>query len=216
MGERGGGGRSEGIDTSSDVTNASWVSIPVIDQERNDPAGDGDFGALVREDEQGAEDGRPVPDGLFEQLHSRRLTRFSGRPTRCGAFKRQEELSRAVLLVGPEGPPGEDEVHGRDAQRQEVEARPDDAVRGHGGGDQRADGAADAVAAVEGAQRGRAVDEVGAEDVVEGEIDGHAEAGEEEAVRNPISSSSRYGAEDGRGEKPTLLRPPERVVCTQS
>lgn len=77
-------------------------------------------------------------------------------------------MGRGVLLVGAEGPPGEDEVRGRDAERQEVEVRPDDAVRRHGGGDQRADGAADAVAAVEGAQRGGAVDEVGAEDVVEG------------------------------------------------
>ena len=73
-----------------------------------------------------------------------------------------------VLLVGPERPPGEDQVRGRHAEGQEVEVRPNDAVGCHGGGDEWADGAADAVAAVEGAEGCRAVDEVGAEDVIEG------------------------------------------------
>ena len=53
-------------------------------------------------------------------------------------------------------------------------------VGDEGGGYQGSDGAADAVGAVEEAEGGGAVGQVGAEDVVEGEVDGDAEADEEE------------------------------------
>lgn len=48
------------------------------------------------------------------------------------------------------------------------------------GGDEGANGAADAVGPVQEAERCGAVGEVGAEDVVHGEGEGHAEAEEEE------------------------------------
>lgn len=112
------------------------------------------------------------------------LARIGGCAARCGAFESGEELDGGrVSFVGPERPPGEDEVDGRHGEGEGVEARPDGAVGDDGGGDERA------VAAVEGAEGGGAVDEVGAEYVVEAEVDCHAQAGREEAVEpfRPVS-----------------------------
>ena len=53
-------------------------------------------------------------------------------------------------------------------------------VGDEGGGDEGANGSADAVAAVEAAEDGGVVGQVGAEDVVRGELAGDAEAEEEE------------------------------------
>lgn len=52
------------------------------------------------------------------------------------------------------------------------------------GGHQGADGPADAVGAVQETQSGRAVGKAGAEDVVESEVEGEAQADEEECHYN--------------------------------
>lgn len=55
-------------EAGGDVADTGGGRVPVGDQEGDDPAGDGDFGALVGEDEEGAEDGGFVPQCLFEHL----------------------------------------------------------------------------------------------------------------------------------------------------
>ena len=72
------GGRERGSHTSSNVTNPRWIPIPVIDEERNNPSGNRDFGALISEDEQRTQNRRPVAHGPLEQLHFRRLGRCRG------------------------------------------------------------------------------------------------------------------------------------------
>ncbi len=162
------GWRGEGVCTGCDVADSSRVAVAVVDEEGDDPAGDGDFGALVGEDEESAEEGCFVADGLLQQLDFGLFVCFGCCPARCGSFERGEELDGHVLFVGTESPPGENEVEGRHAEGDEVEVRPDDAVSDHAGGHEWADGTSNAVAAVEGAEGGGAVDEVGAENVVKG------------------------------------------------
>lgn len=97
----------------------------------------------------------------------------------------QEIISVArsrLLLVTAERPVPEGGVEQRQAQRDEVVPAPhvaascarDDSRRGEG-----SDRAPDAVAAVHGAEHGGAVAQVGAEDVVHGEVDGVPEAQQE-------------------------------------
>lgn len=54
-----------GPEAGGDVAGGAGGRVPVSEQEGDDPAGDGDFGALVGEDEDGAEEGRFVAEGLF-------------------------------------------------------------------------------------------------------------------------------------------------------
>lgn len=82
-----------------------------------------------------------------------------------------------VMAIGPVGHP---EIQQCDADGDEVEGGPLPAPGDEGGGHEWADGAADAVAAVEETEGDGMVGEVGAEGVVEGEVDGLAEPGEEE------------------------------------
>lgn len=58
-------------ETGRDVTNARRVAVTVGDQEGNDPAGDTDFGTLVREDEERAEKGDLVPQRPLQQFRLR-------------------------------------------------------------------------------------------------------------------------------------------------
>lgn len=57
-----------GPEARRDVSNARGRGVPVGDEEGDDPAGNGDLGALVGEDEQGAEDGGFVLQCLFQQF----------------------------------------------------------------------------------------------------------------------------------------------------
>lgn len=82
-----------GIDTGRDVIDGSPVAVRVTVQGGNDPAGYGDFGALVSGDDTGRRgwsfcSGRPV----FEQLHLSHLVCIGGCPSRCDAFACREEL----------------------------------------------------------------------------------------------------------------------------
>ena len=42
--------------------------MAVGNEEGDDPAGNGDFGALVAEDEEGAQDGGFISEGLIQEL----------------------------------------------------------------------------------------------------------------------------------------------------
>ena len=59
--------RDTAPEAGCDVADALGRGVAVGDEEGDDPAGDGDFGALVGEDEEGAEDGGFVPEGLFQE-----------------------------------------------------------------------------------------------------------------------------------------------------
>ena len=90
-------------------------------------------------------------------------------------------MGAGVLLgVVPECSEEGEEGEEGDGKGNSVEGRPWVGVCDEGGGDERAHGAAEAVAAVEVAQDGSVAGKVRAEGVVEGEVEGVAEAEEEE------------------------------------
>ena len=76
-----------------------------------------------------------------------------------------------VTLVGAKGEISDEGIEGGYGEGDEVESGPDVAAGDEGGGNQRADGAADAVAAMKEAECRGSVDEVGAKDVIEGQIE---------------------------------------------
>ena len=104
-----------------DVPDPRGRGVPVLDQEGDDPAGDGHLGALVGEDEERAQDGRPVGEGLFELGPlARRRHAAAGRV----AVGRRERLvlgGRGVDFVRAEGEEGQAEVDERDGEGDEVE-----------------------------------------------------------------------------------------------
>lgn len=55
-------------ESGRDVADLGGGAAAVVDQEGDDPAGDGHFGALVHEDEEGADERDSVPEGLLQQL----------------------------------------------------------------------------------------------------------------------------------------------------
>ncbi len=184
------------INTCCDVTHLCRITVSIVDQERNKPARDGYFGSLIREDEEGAQHRRLIADGLPKESQFRRFRRLSGRISGSSQFERIDELNARVLFKGAESPPGEHKVHDRYTEGEEIEMRPDDTVSDHGGGNQWADGAADPIATVEHTESGGAIDEVGAENVVHGQVDGHAETGEEEALKETHQpQNNRTGSE---------------------
>ncbi len=160
--------RDAGPEAARHVPDARGRRVPVRDEEGDDPARDGDLGALVAEDEEGAEDGGFVGEGGFEG---------GGGGVGEGGEEGVEGLG--VRFVGAEGEEGEEEVGEGDGQGDEVEGGPGAVVGDEGGGHEGADGGADAVGAVEAAEGGGRVGEVGAEDVVGGQVGGDAEAEEE-------------------------------------
>ena len=83
--------------------------MPVGDEEGDDPAGDGDLGALVAEDEEGAEDGGFVCEGGFEKFGARVGGGGGGRGVRVGRGRVEVERG-GVFFVGAEGEEGEGEV----------------------------------------------------------------------------------------------------------
>lgn len=160
------------------VADRRGVPVARRDQERDDPARDGDLGTLVGEDEDGAQDHDPRLEGDEHGAHVVDAARYGLGQGVVGLIPLAGAAAE-LLLVAPEGPGREAEVPQDEAERQQVVAAPEGAGRHDGGGDDGADGAADAVAAVHGAQHGGAVLEVGAEDVADGELDGEPEADEE-------------------------------------
>ena len=191
MGEQEAPERDAGPEAGGDVAGREGRGVPVGEQEGDDPAGDGDFGALVGEDEEGAEEGCFVVEGGFEEGAFGGGGRWGG-GCGCGwwglragdgVVPRVEERGLGVGevgFVGSEGPGCEEEVEDGDRDREEVVGRPAVAVGDERRGDQRADRSAQAVAAVEGAERAGGVGQVGAEDVVERQIQRQAQTGEEE------------------------------------
>ena len=73
--------RDAAPEAGGDVPDARGLAGAVRDEEGDDPAGDGDFGALVGEDEEGAEDGGPVAEGLLEE------DGFAGRGAAAGGVR---------------------------------------------------------------------------------------------------------------------------------
>ena len=55
-------------ETGGDVTDVGWGGVPVGDQEGDDPARDTDFGPLVTEDEESAQDGGLVGESGLEEF----------------------------------------------------------------------------------------------------------------------------------------------------
>lgn len=82
--------------------------VPVGDEEGDDPARDGDLGALVAEDEEGAQDGGFVRQGRFEVVGARGRRGGGVRGRRGGGA--EEVDGCGVLFVGAEGEVGEAEV----------------------------------------------------------------------------------------------------------
>lgn len=160
VGEQESAERDAGPEAGGYVAGGERGGVSVGEQEGDDPAGDGDFGALVGEDEEGAEEGRFVAESCFEGgafggggrcgggLGGLR----AGGGVVCGAEERGLGLGE-VGLVGSEGPGCEEEVEEGDGEGEEVVSRPAVVVGDECGGDQRADRPAQAVAAVEGAER---------------------------------------------------------------
>ena len=89
--------------------------MPVVDQEGDDPAGDGDLGALVGEDEEGAEDGGAVGEGVFQ------LGPLASGGVAVGGAERLVRGRWGVEFVGAEGEESETEVDERDGEGDEVE-----------------------------------------------------------------------------------------------
>ena len=149
--------------------------VTVGDEEGDDPTRNGDFGPLVAEDEEGAEDRRFVPEGFLEESGA------GGRRVGVRDGRLEQVDGRGVLFVVPEGDEGEEEVGEGDGQGDEVEGAPCAAVGDECGRHQWADGTADAVATVHAAQSRRAFGEVGAEDVVGGQVRCYAQPQEEKS-----------------------------------
>ena len=78
--------------------------MPVGDEEGDDPAGDADFGALVAEDEEGAQDCGFVGEGRFEDFGA------GGRGIRVGGGGVQGIDGWGVFFVVAVGEEGEEEV----------------------------------------------------------------------------------------------------------
>lgn len=174
-------GRDTGPEARGDVADVGGGRrVPVRDEEGRHPARDADFGPLVAKDEEGAQDGGFVGEGGFEGGGD-----GGGGCGGGGGWGRgeeegaREEEGRGVGFVGAEGEEGEDEVDEGDGEGDGVKGRPGPVVGDKGRGHERADGGADAVGAVEAAEGRRRVGEVGREDVVGGQVGGHAEAEEE-------------------------------------
>ena len=150
--------------------------MAVGDEEGDDPARDGDLGALIAEDEEGAQDGGFVDQGREEGFGSAE----AGRGGVEGCDRRVEEGGRGggVAFVVAEGDVGECQIEEGDGQRDKVECRLGPVVRDERRRHQRIDRRADAVGTVQAAQRRRWVGEVGAEDVVGRQVDGDVEADE--------------------------------------
>ena len=120
---------------------------------------------------------------------------------------------RVVAFVGAEGPEGEEEVADGDGEGDEVVGAPFVVVGDESCGYQGADGAADAVAAVESAEGHGGVCEVGAEDVVETETEGYSEAYEEE--RQHDHGERRSADEHDIGDDHETLRQHDHVGSAQ-
>ena len=99
--------RDAGPEARRDVADAGGGGVPVGDEEGDDPAGDGDLGALVAEDEEGAEDGGFVCEGGFEEFGARV---GGGGGVRVGRGRVEEVDRGGVFFVGAEGEEGEGEV----------------------------------------------------------------------------------------------------------
>ena len=167
--------RDAGPEARGDVTHAPRRRVPVRDEEGDDPAGDGDLGALVAEDEEGAEHGRLVREGGLEELGAGGGGRVRVRRGRVEGVR-----GWVVGFEGAVGEEAEDEVGERHGDGDGVEGRPGVVVGDQRRRDQRADRGADAVGPVEAAERGGRVGQVGREDVVRGQVRGYAPAEEEE------------------------------------
>ncbi|PNY23549.1 Uncharacterized protein TCAP_06511 [Tolypocladium capitatum] len=158
-------------ETSRDVAHRRRVAAARVDEERDDPARDGHLGALVREDEDGAEQ-------HDAQLQRRRHSHQEGAILLRLALPRRLAL---LLFKPPERPERQRQRRDADAQREDVIPAPEGARGRHERRrDERARGAADAVAAVQQAEHEGAVLQRAAEDVAHGDVDGDAEADEEE------------------------------------
>ena len=149
-----------GPEAGGDVADMGGGGVAVGDEEGDDPAGDGDFGALVAEDEEGAEDGGFVAEGRFEELGP-----GGGRVgVRGGGV--EEVDGGVVLFVVAVGEECEEEVGEGEGEGDEVESAPGSAVvdqtRGYNGGN----GSSDPIAAVQTSQSCGGIGEVGAEDVI--------------------------------------------------
>lgn len=107
--------RDAAPEARGDVPDPRGRGVPVVDQKRDDPAGDGDLGALVGEDEAGAQDGGAVGEGLFQ------LGSLAPGGVAVGGAERLVRRGRSVELVGAEGEEGEAEVDERDGEGDEVE-----------------------------------------------------------------------------------------------
>lgn len=187
-----------------DVAHGFRVAVARRDEEGDDPARDGDFGALVGEDEEGAKE----DDADFEGgEHAQEL---GGRVRCCccglGGGCRLGAAGGQVPLVVPKRVGRKHAVEDGEAEGDKVvRAPPRLRSRDERGGDQGSDGAAGPVGAVHEAECGGGVAEGAAEDVVHGEGDGHAEADEEEGDNDDgeggLGEDGRVGdGDDGLGE----------------
>ena len=136
--------RDAGPEAGGHVADFGWVAA-LVDQVGDDPAGFADFGALVGEDEEGADEGRAVGDGAAEEVEFAWFCcAVAG-----GCFLQAVGVAvDALLLVAPEGPAGEEEADDAQADCDEEEAGPQDAVGDHCGRHDGCYGSANAVCAV--------------------------------------------------------------------
>ena len=98
-----------GPEAGGDVADAGGGGVPVGDEEGDDPARDADLGALVAEDEEGAQDGGFVREGGFEEGGA-----GGGRGVGVRGGGVQGVEGRGVLFVVAEGEEGEEEVEDGD------------------------------------------------------------------------------------------------------
>ncbi|KDN67212.1 hypothetical protein CSUB01_03280 [Colletotrichum sublineola] len=162
-------------ETRCDVAHRVRVAAAHGDEEGDDPARDGHFGALVREDEERAQQHDADLEGgeHAEELRAR----VDGSGGLLGGQGPGDEVG----VVIPERPGGEGAVEDGQRQGDNVVHAP----AGAGGGDESRDdegpdGAADAVGAMEEAEGRGGLAQGATEDVVDGEGEGHAEADHEE------------------------------------
>ncbi len=150
-----------------DVADARGGGVPVGDEEGDDPAGDADLGALVAEDEEGAEDGGLVGEGGFEEFGA-----GGGVGVRGGGA--EEVDGRGVVFVVAVAEEGEDEVGYGDGEWNEVECGPGMVVGDQCRCHQWADCCTDTIGSMEAAKCSCRIGEVCTEDVVRSQVCGYS------------------------------------------